>query len=267
MTQKSSAELAREAEAVRARMTETAETLQHKLSPGQLIDELGNYFKNSDGSVALENLKTQVRDNPLPLALVGVGLAWLFMGGGPKAGTLAEQMRGSTASSGSEPWSADPDLQGSGLGMTPGELTGGDEGGDSVFGRGASALSDAGSSVSSTFRSAAEGARSAGHRMGAAGHGAASRLASGGSQAQRMFRDTLEQEPLIIGALGVAVGAAIGAMLPRTRIEEDTLAPYGAAVRESVTEKVSSGIERAKEAASAAFQTEGDEEKQDEAGR
>jgi len=78
MTQESAAQLEREAEAARSRMVETASALQNKLSPGQLVDELGSYFKNSDGSMALENLKTQVRDNPLPLALIVMSIG-LFL--------------------------------------------------------------------------------------------------------------------------------------------------------------------------------------------
>src|SRR5690606_18692528 len=35
----------------------------------------------------LNNFKHQVRDNPLALAVIGGGLAWLMMGSGPSTGT------------------------------------------------------------------------------------------------------------------------------------------------------------------------------------
>ena len=75
MSDQSAASLEREANAVRTQVADTAEKLRDKMTPGQMIDEVADYFRNSDGSLALGNLKTQVRDNPLPLALVGAGLA------------------------------------------------------------------------------------------------------------------------------------------------------------------------------------------------
>ena len=62
MTDKSAAELEREAEAARARVANTAETLRSKMTPGQLIDEMTGMFAGGDGSAAFNNLKAQVRD-------------------------------------------------------------------------------------------------------------------------------------------------------------------------------------------------------------
>ena len=90
MSDQSAASLEREANAVRTQVADTAEKLRDKMTPGQMIDEVADYFRNSDGSLALGNLKTQVRDNPLPLALVGAGLAWLFLGGGPTSRDIGE---------------------------------------------------------------------------------------------------------------------------------------------------------------------------------
>ena len=52
------------------------------MSPGQLMDEVLNQFRGGDGSQMLANLQSQARDNPMALALVGSGLAWLMMGSG-----------------------------------------------------------------------------------------------------------------------------------------------------------------------------------------
>ena len=80
MTDKSASELEREAERARAQVADTAESIRDKMSPGQLMDEFTGYFSGGDGSVALRNLGSQVRDNPLPIVLVGAGLAWLMLG-------------------------------------------------------------------------------------------------------------------------------------------------------------------------------------------
>ena len=88
MNERSAAELEREAEAARARVADTAESLRSKMTPGQMVDEVTGYMTGGDTGAALRNIKNQVRDNPLPLALVGIGLAWLMMGSGPSASRI-----------------------------------------------------------------------------------------------------------------------------------------------------------------------------------
>jgi len=82
-------ELEQEAEAARARLSQTADQIRARMSPGQLMDEVLKQFRDGDGSMMLTNLKTQARDNPMALALVGSGLAWLMMGSGPSRGSAS----------------------------------------------------------------------------------------------------------------------------------------------------------------------------------
>ncbi|MER9679136.1 hypothetical protein NKJ23_07355 [Mesorhizobium sp. M0184] len=88
MTEKSAAELERDADIARARVADTADSIRSKMTPGQLIDEFTGIF-SGEGSAMLTNLKTQVRDNPLPLTLVGAGLAWLMLGKGTSVDSSA----------------------------------------------------------------------------------------------------------------------------------------------------------------------------------
>src|SRR3569623_2357328 len=85
MTERSAAELEREAEATRARVVATADSIRDKMTPGQLFDEFTGHFRGGAGSEMLHNLKAQVRDNPLPLTVSGAGLAWLMLGSGASA--------------------------------------------------------------------------------------------------------------------------------------------------------------------------------------
>lgn len=254
MTEKTSAELEREAEAVRAQMSETADSLQKRLSPGQLIDELGKYLRDSDGNLALHNLKTQVRDNPLPLAMIGAGFAWLFMGSGPTVDRFTSGRREAT---GAEVWEG---ASGWAEGTPNGETVGTDRDdssrSSSVSDGIGSAYSAAAGTASSVARSVADGAEAAGNSAMAAGRRASNSVYDAGSRTRRMLSDTLEQEPLILGALGVAVGAAVGAMLPRTGMEEKYLAPYGDKMRESLTESIDQGLQTVGEVASGALGTE-----------
>lgn len=303
MSEKSSAELEREAEAVRARMTETADTLQQRLSPGQLVDEMTSYFKNSDGRVALDNFKAQVRDNPLPLALVGAGLAWLFMGGGPSTDRIAAQRRSRFERTdfgryqGDYPeghWEDDVRdgeragdsmrrMAGSSYSTGSGFAEGGYGEGSSdssmmdKVGSAYSSATDAASSAASAISdkaSAAAGAVSdmasrSRQRMHDTRHYASDSMHNAGSRAQRMFSDTLDKEPLILGAIGLAVGAAIGAMMPRTRMEEEYLRPYAEKASDTVKDVAQQGMDQVRDVAAKVYDetVSGNDQSKDEQGQ
>ena len=74
---KTSAELQRDIESQRSRVESTIDQIQSKLSPGQLVDELMAYTKGG-GSEFITSLQRNVTTNPLPVALIGVSLAWLM---------------------------------------------------------------------------------------------------------------------------------------------------------------------------------------------
>jgi ElaB/YqjD/DUF883 family membrane-anchored ribosome-binding protein len=75
---KSAAELEREIQDQRSRVENTIDQIQERLSPGQLIDELMSYGKSHGGGDFVANLGRSATSNPLPIALVGIGLAWLM---------------------------------------------------------------------------------------------------------------------------------------------------------------------------------------------
>ena len=76
-TEVSTDRLQREIEAQRARVDATIDDLQARLSPGQLVDEVLAYTKDSGGAFVGNLGKTAVA-NPLPVALLGISLAWLM---------------------------------------------------------------------------------------------------------------------------------------------------------------------------------------------
>ncbi|SHH07075.1 Protein of unknown function [Kaistia soli DSM 19436] len=105
---KTSGELAQEVEAQRTRVETTIGEIQDRLSPGQLIDELLNYTKSGPGSEFVSNLGRSVSSNPLPVALMGISLAWLMAkqgstvaasGGSVSTDIAAPSGRGSEAES------------------------------------------------------------------------------------------------------------------------------------------------------------------------
>ncbi|HYD99934.1 MAG TPA: DUF3618 domain-containing protein [Alphaproteobacteria bacterium] len=66
----------------RAAMSETLEAISRKLSPGQIMDEALGYVRTNGGTEFAQNLATSAKNNPIPVALVGIGIAWLMLGGG-----------------------------------------------------------------------------------------------------------------------------------------------------------------------------------------
>lgn len=70
----------RDLESTRARLDATIDALQQKLSPGQAVDQFITYLRDGGGAEFGRNLMRTVRDNPVPVALIGVGVAWLMVG-------------------------------------------------------------------------------------------------------------------------------------------------------------------------------------------
>ena len=323
----SASELEREVEASRASVEGTVEALKDKMSIGQMVDEATRYFGDSGGSQMVANLGTQIRDNPLPLVLIGVGLAWLMSGRGtphmssgfcsgrgeradyPEYNSLdqdeyrrtfgesavysgASHPDYASRSTGDyESWSGGEREQSeggmrsaasgaaSGIGSAASGLASGIASAASSVASGVgavasglgSAASGVGSAASSLGRTAfsAAGTVAGGTRAGAGaawrggseayrgassfGSGAYSGASRFGRGASRSFSSVLDTEPLVLGAVGLAIGAAIGAMLPRTDAENRYLGETSDQWREDVESYAREQFERGKAVAEEAY--------------
>src|SRR5689334_5125515 len=69
----------RKAHQTRARLTETLEELRAGMTPGQVVDQLAQYAREGPAAEFFRNLVREIRENPLPLALIGAGVAWLII--------------------------------------------------------------------------------------------------------------------------------------------------------------------------------------------
>jgi hypothetical protein len=79
---RSSEQLERDAKQARAQIAGTLDELRNRLTPGQVVDELFDYGRETNVGEFVRNLGRDVRDNPLPLMLIGAGIAWTMMGSG-----------------------------------------------------------------------------------------------------------------------------------------------------------------------------------------
>ena len=73
--------LERETEQTRAQLEQTLGELRARMSPGHLLDQASDYFRNSSGRTYLHNLRDEVVHNPVPITLIGAGIAWLALSG------------------------------------------------------------------------------------------------------------------------------------------------------------------------------------------
>jgi hypothetical protein len=212
---KSPEQLEREIAQTRSEMDHTLHAIQNRLSADALMHQAVDYVRQSAGGYA-SNLGTTVKQNPVPFTMLGISLAWLMVAG--KTGPRYQEYEFKDPS---EPGTMD--RVGSAL------TSAGEKIGDAVQGVKDRAASVSGQ-IGDTVHGAGERARSAG--TWARDTGSIARVSVGQwtadardryYRARHGFESTFNEFPLILGALGVAVGAALGASLPATRREDQLM--------------------------------------------
>jgi cell division septum initiation protein DivIVA len=250
---KSSAELEREVEAQRHRLEQTIDEIQSRLSPGQLIDQALSYTKHGGGRFATD-LGHSITANPLPATLLGISLAWLMVGGRHSDGRDYDRTSyplATTSSTGLQrvshsidetgdwysefvddagrKYRAKSDATGRRLGHfvdETGKLFSGfiDEAGHRVQkfrDESGNALDSASGWASETWHGIREKVSGgAGSVAGSAAH-LGSDVRHRADRLGHTVSRTLEEQPLLAGALAFAAGAALAAALPHTRQEDE----------------------------------------------
>lgn len=273
----SAQELEREVEASRAGVEHTIDALRDRLSVGQMVDEGMKYFRESGGGELTHRLGEQVRSNPLPLVLVGVGLAWLMSGRGqPHLHDSNSGQGGRYASGGGGEgrgygYNSYPEDNAEGGYSGRGEFESPSSGADRTYSSGGSSF-DTGSNGSDAeglglADRAGAAAGWASDRVGSLGHAGKDAFARARQSSNEAYHDTtnyagkaysslqrnvshmLEREPLILGAIGLAVGAAIGAALPGTEVEDRLMGERSEQVKDEAKHVAEEQLDRAKDTA------------------
>jgi hypothetical protein len=71
--------LDREADQARAQLAGTLDELRARITPGVVVDQVLDYAREGPAADFFRNLGREARDNPLPLVLIGIGIAWLMV--------------------------------------------------------------------------------------------------------------------------------------------------------------------------------------------
>ena len=74
-----SVRLEREAEETLWQLSETLGELRGRMTPGRVVDQVIDYTRDSPAAEFLRNLGREVRENPMPLVVAGIGILWLLL--------------------------------------------------------------------------------------------------------------------------------------------------------------------------------------------
>ena len=243
----------------RARLDARLEELERRLSPGQLVDTGLNYLRHGQGAEFARNLGAELRDNPLPVAVTGIGLAWLMSASALSNGDASHRVGrdGMTADQLHDEVAARARQAGDSLTRLADEseeafATRVAEARAQILGVQRDVSENASAFVNRVQQALDKAQQNAHHRLdqmretARQGREIASRAGSA-------IADTVEENPLVLGALGLAAGVLLAALLPATEQEEALMAPVGGAIRRAADEAIDRGTRAAEAAAESAY--------------
>jgi len=236
-------QLEREADSARSAIEGTLAELEQRLSPGEMLDRVTDMVKRNGGEFG-ENLLAQVRNNPLPTIIAGIGVAWLMAAskrppprsangqrtarndyrGDGEAEVDATERWSSAGSSVSDTARSTTDSMKNAMNDAVGATT-------ETARRAADATTDtvrrAADATTETARRAADATSYAARQAADATRYAADRLVETSRDSMRSVTEgysyLCREQPLLLGAIAVVVGAALGAALPSTDTEDSLI--------------------------------------------
>jgi hypothetical protein len=223
----------------RHEMTGTVEAIGDRLSPSGILDGAKHTVRNATvgkvedmTSTATETLSgatssaqetgagilETIKQNPVPAALAGIGIGWLWThrAQGPKA---------------------------SGYGRSP--MQRGD-----AWDNGYNAAGVQGSSSEGIGDKVGDAAEGVGRRVSGIGEAVAGVPGQVGGSAEGVSRQAqrlMDDSPLAVGAAAMAVGVAIGMVLPATQVERRVLGPAAGQVLGTVEGTATEALQKVQE--------------------
>jgi hypothetical protein len=294
------ARLERETEQTRAQLESTLFELRARMSPGSLMDQATDYLRSSSGRTFVSNLRDQVVENPVPVTLIGAGIAWLAL-----SGAIGRRRNGNSYADAGRDW-GETGATAYGMAHDGGRRPGmaerarraaeawvddaqsaASEAGDTLR-EGMGDLRDrAGTMYDETVGRAHEIAEGWAKDTRTAAFDAADRLRPGADEMEqragrmreraagvydetvhgtrRMARKAAEygraarhavqsdgalmnfcrEQPMLVAGLGIAVGAALGALIPASRAESRIMGGASREVRDRAREAAAEGLRAA----------------------
>ena len=236
---RNSREIRSDIDRTRSDMDETFAALDAKLTPKEIGLELWSLFKGGSTTGA-SKLWQVAREHPMPAAVVGLGLGWLMVEssrksdsydgldrGDYRSGRGSSYRQGYAGSGSYSGYSYDAD-EDSGLLATAKDKV------QDVTGSAKEALSSAGDKVSDVGHQVADKASTLGHQVADKasnlGHQVSDKASGLRRQAKTQVRrarvgfwQTMEENPLMVGAATLALGVIAGLLIPSTDREDELM--------------------------------------------
>lgn len=218
-SQKNLDHLEREIDQQRAKVSNLIDALGNEFSIGNLIERAVGTTKTG-GKEFAQNLGHTVQVNPIPSLLTSAGLIWLYV------------------SRNNQP-------------ARSGALAGGIRSEDGTFtdmkDRVSGGLEEARDRVSGGVDEARDRLQAAGSRASEGLSHAGDALRDQGQRASQKFSQLLEDNPLVLGAAGVALGALLGALVPHSEQEDRLFGDASDDVVDKVKQTAQTTVEQARD--------------------
>ena len=263
-------------EETRNQMGETIDAIQERLSFANISDQVSetvsnaietakdtaydatigkavNFMTNVGDAVTHSGAFKMAKSNPLPLALIGLGaglLVYQSFGGRGNGRTVSKRHgrsyddRGNGESRRSALSSAK---------QTIGETT--SRAYDGITDTASAALGTVSNAAGTAFEGVTGAVSNVYSGAGEAAHRVYERAGEFGTIAHDKYDEYLEENPLALGAVALAVGAAVGFAIPSTRYEGQLMGEAREGLMNRAQEAAGSLVDKAKQVASEAGQT------------
>src|SRR6476620_9402595 len=273
-SERNRAQLATTVDRVGEQITDTAEDLRHKVSPQHIKSEISDFISTKTSSW-VDSLKQHARENPMQAIAAGTAIAvpilrlargfplpLLMIGAGLALSSKSVRERAAAAAAPA----AEKAQEITGDAMQRAQSLQGDIR-EAVY----SARSKAAGMANEAYAAATGVADDIGNRAEEVAGSANDKLTAGMDAASGFTRDTIERvratvndaatgapekvgqaigdNAVLIGSLGIAIGAIIAASLPATRVEASALGEASDDVRRAAGNAAKSGFEAAKDVA------------------
>ena len=254
-------QIERDIERDRQALSQNLNGIQQQFSFDTIAGQIGEQFREHGGDIS-RAMANSVKENPMAVALTGVGLAWMIFGSGRNGhgsrqpagygaaldsdrSSLQRQRESTVGYGATRQYSAEPDWARDDGGY-------GDDDGrpliDLISENASDAAESAKSGVQSASQAVSERAAEVRDRLAqgtenlsdaarerivtarATALDAKRKLARTARRGAAKASDLFEQQPLVSGALSFAVGAAIAGALPRTQAEDEALGEHSDAL-------------------------------------
>ena len=217
--------LEREIDEQRREINETLRALEEKFSSREIANQFMQYL-GDPGRQWMATLGSSVKANPVPTLLTAIGVSWLMM----------SDRNGANRAAYAHPYAA----TGEGRGRFEGAAASAHDATDTMMRKAhemgdraehvGEALHEKAAHTHEALRSRASHARDGLHHVADVGDN---------------FAHMIKEQPLALGAIGIALGALLGAALPRTEQERRVLGEASERVMEKGREMAREGYRKA----------------------